>query len=128
VTIDQTAQDRLRTELLTSGLSDWVSLAEVQQIVSHYHLAETDVERQELAMRTIRSLLEDGLMQLGDLPGPNDKAFPAWEPVESALMRLHDRFVHHYADPKSWDYSIWLGITDAGEQVAKASRRHGPRT
>jgi hypothetical protein len=43
-------------------------------------------------------------------------------------MRLHDRFVHHYADPKSWDYSIWLGITDAGEQVAKASRRHGPRT
>lgn len=52
---DQTADKRLRTELLTSGLSDWVSLAEVQQIISHFQLADTDKDRQELTLTTISS-------------------------------------------------------------------------
>jgi len=39
---DQNAYERLRAELLISGLSDWVSLAEVQQIISHFELADTD--------------------------------------------------------------------------------------
>jgi hypothetical protein len=32
----ENADERLRAELLTSALSDWVSLAEVQQIISHF--------------------------------------------------------------------------------------------
>ena len=118
---DQNADDRLRAELLTSGLSDWVSLAEVQQIISHFQLAETDTERQDLTLRTIRSLLQDGLMQIGELPGP-DESFPAWEPIDVAMDRLRERFVGHYAEPASWDYSIWLGLTEAGRPVAKALR------
>src|SRR6478609_1451906 len=70
-----TAYERLRGELLTSGLSDWVSLAEVQQIISHFELTDTDRERQDLILRTIRSLLDDALMQIGELPGPDEK-FP----------------------------------------------------
>ena len=37
---DNNGYERLRAELLTSGLSDWVSLAEVQQITSHFQLAD----------------------------------------------------------------------------------------
>ena len=37
----ENAYERLRAELLISGLSDWVSLAEVQQIISHFQLADT---------------------------------------------------------------------------------------
>jgi hypothetical protein len=118
---DQDALERLRAELLISGLSDWVSLAEVQQVISHFQLADTDKERQDLTLRTIRSLLEDGLMQIGELPGP-DGTFPAWEPVELAIDRLHERFVGHYAERTSWDYSIWLGLTEAGRPVANALR------
>jgi hypothetical protein len=106
---------------LTSGLSDWVSLAEVQQIISHLQLADTDSERRDLALRTIRSLLKDGLMQIGELPGP-DGTFPAWEPIDLAMDRLRERFVGHYAEPASWDYSIWLGPTEAGLPVAKLLR------
>ena len=113
--------ERLRAELLTSGLSDWVSLAEVQQIVSHFQLADTDKTRQDLVLRTIRSLLNDGLMQIGELPGP-DGAFPAWEPIDVAMDRLHERFVDHYDEPASWDYSIWLGLTEAGRDVANELR------
>jgi hypothetical protein len=118
---DESPYGRLRAELLTSGLSDWVSLAEVQQIISHFQLADTDSERQDLTVRTIRSLLKDGLMQIGELPGP-DGTFPAWEPIDVAMDRLHERFVDHYAEPASWDYSIWLGLTEAGLPVAKALR------
>ncbi|MDT5281087.1 MAG: hypothetical protein QOJ20_2282 [Mycobacterium sp.] len=118
---DRNAYERLRIELLISGLSDWVSLAEALQIISHFQLADTDSERQDLVLRTIRSLLNDGLMQIGELPGPDGK-FPAWEPIDVAMDRLRERFVGHYAEPTSWDYSIWLGLTDAGRPVAKALR------
>ena len=118
---DHNADERLRAELLTSGLSDWVSLAEVQQILSHFKLADTDKERQDLVLRTIRSLLSDAHMQIGELPGP-DETFPACEPVEVAMDRLHERFVGQYAEPTSWDYSIWLGPTEAGRSVAEKLR------
>jgi hypothetical protein len=118
---DHNADERLRAALLTSGLSDWVSLAEVQQIISHYQLADTDRDRQDLILRTIRPLLENGLMQIGELPGPDGK-FPAWEPIDVAMDRLRERFVDHCAEPTSWDYSIWLGLTEAGRPVAKALR------
>jgi hypothetical protein len=115
-----TAYNKLRAQLLTSGLYDWVSLAEVETIISQYHLADTIAERQELVLKTIRSLMEDGLMEIGELPGPDGK-FPAWGPtVDEAMKRLYDRFVGHYADPPSWDFSIWLGLTDAGKRIAQS--------
>jgi hypothetical protein len=102
-------------------LSDWVSLAEVQQIISHFQLADTASERQGLVLRTISALLKDGLMQIGELPGP-DGTFPAWEPIDEAMDRLYERFVAHYDEPTSWDYSIWLGLTEAGRRAAEELR------
>ena len=81
----------------------------------------TPIVSASLTLRTIRSLLKDGLMQIGELSGP-DGTFPAWEPIDEAMDRLHERFVDHYAEPASWDYSIWLGLTEAGLPVAKALR------
>jgi hypothetical protein len=48
--------------------------------------------------------------------------FPAWEPIDVAMDRLRERFVGHHAEPTSWDYSIWLGLTEAGLSVAKPLR------
>ena len=53
-----------------------------------------------------------------DIPG----RFPAREPIDEAMDRLHERFVGHYDEPTSWDYSIWLGLTEAGRKVAKELR------
>jgi hypothetical protein len=118
---DHSGYERLRAELLTSGLSDLVSLAEVEQIIFHFQLANIDTERQDLVLTTIRSLIEDGLMQIGELPGP-EETFPAWEPIDVAMNRLHERFVGHYDEPASWDFSIWLGLTEAGRWVAEELR------
>jgi hypothetical protein len=106
--------------LLTRGLYDWVPLIEVKQHITTYHLADTLSERQELALRTIRSLLEDGLMQIGDLPGA-DGRFPAWDlPIDAATERVYDRFVRHNDDPSVWEFTVWLGLTDAGKHLAKS--------
>lgn len=112
-------QDLLRRELMASGLEDWVSMAEVQQLASSLGLADADAARQKLVLATIRSVLEDGLMEIGDLPG-EDGQFPAWDgSVDSLMVRLSDRFIRYYDEPAVWDYSIWLGLTDQGERVAK---------
>jgi hypothetical protein len=91
----------------------------VKTAINHYKLANTRPAQQSLALQTIRSLLEDGLMQVGDLPGPGE-TFPAWNlPIDAAMERLYDRFVRHNGDPDLWEFSIWLGLTESGKRLAE---------
>jgi hypothetical protein len=114
-----TAQNKLRVELLTSALYDWVPLAEVETVISYFHLADTPGARQELTLRTIRSLAEGRLMEIGDLPSDGSRLI-AWNlPLDAAMSRVRERYVVHYDEPAQWDFSIWLGLTDSGERVAK---------
>jgi hypothetical protein len=114
-----TPQERLRIEPLTSGLHDWVPLAEVDSVIIDNHLTETLPAQQDLALQTIRSLVEDGLMEIGDLPNQGSRLI-AWDvPLDAALTRISDRFLGHYDDTAMWGYSVWLGLTEAGERVAK---------
>ncbi|ETW26038.1 hypothetical protein MGAST_29585 [Mycobacterium gastri 'Wayne'] len=77
-----------------------------------------EAAQQQFALRTIRSLLEDGLMQIGDLPYPGEK-FAGWDvSIDAAMQRVHDLFVRRYDDRASWDLTIWLGLTPAGERQA----------
>lgn len=46
----------------------------------------------------------------------------SWEPIDVAMDCLRERFVDHYGEPASWDYSIWLGLTDMSWRVAEALR------
>jgi hypothetical protein len=113
-------QDRLRRELLISGLHDWIPLMEAVTAITHYHLADTLPAQQDLTLRTIRSLLADGLMEIGDLPGPGEK-FLAWNlSTPAAMERVYNRFVRHRDNPALWEFSIWLNLTDSGKRIAKA--------
>ncbi|MCV7196792.1 hypothetical protein [Mycobacterium angelicum] len=114
-----TPQQRLRAELLTSGLDDWVPLVEVETVINRASLADTLAAQQDLALRTIRTLLEDGLMQIGDLPGPGEN-FAGWGiSIDAAMQRVYDLFIVNYDDRARWDLTIWLGLTPAGEQLAR---------
>jgi hypothetical protein len=116
----RSAQEQLRVKLLNSGLYDWVPLIEVATKITLYDLAETLPAQQDLALQTIRSLLEDGLMQIGELPGPDDEEFPAWDlSIDAAMERVYDRFVRHYGDPELWEFCIWLGLTESGRRLAE---------
>jgi hypothetical protein len=56
--------------------NDWVPLAEVDSIIIDNHLAETRPAQQDLALKTIQSLAEDGLMEIGDIPEEGDRVIP----------------------------------------------------
>jgi hypothetical protein len=115
------AQDTLRDDILASGHDDFVSMADVQACIFDGLLADLSNEQQQLVVGTIRSLLEDGLMKLGDIPGRDDPGFKPWPgTVDEVMTRFVDRFVGHYDDPLEWQYSIWLNLTAKGQQASNA--------
>jgi hypothetical protein len=116
-----TAQDILRGDILASGRDDWVSMAAVQGRISRGRLADSAAERQRLVVDTVRSLLLDGLVEIGDIPGRGDPGFKPWPgTVDEVMTRFIDRFVDHYDDPLGWEYTIWLNLTAQGEQASAA--------
>lgn len=106
------AECRLRAELLTSGLDDLVSLAEMESIITHYGLAATTAAQQDLTLSVIRSVVGDGLMK-----------FEGWDDLSlnEAMARVRDLFVTQYDDPGAWAFAVWLRLTDRGRRVAEGS-------
>jgi hypothetical protein len=127
---ETTAQDTLRDDILAGGHDDWVSMAEVRGSISRRRLAESGSDRQQLMLRTIRSLLQEGLVEVGDVPGPEDPGFLVWPgALEEVMTGLTERIVDQYDDPDSWEYSTWLNLTAKGRKasadvVSTRSNRH----
>jgi hypothetical protein len=113
------AQITLRDDILAGGHDDWVSMAEVRGRISRRRLADAASERQELMLKTIRSLLQDDLVEVGDIPAPGDHGFLVWPgTVEDVMQSLAERIIGRADDPDSWEYSTWLNLTAKGEQAS----------
>lgn len=114
-----TAQDALRDDILAGGHDDWVSMAEVRGCISRGRLADSASERQHLMLQTIRSMLQDRLVEVGDIPAPGDPRFLVWPgTLDEVMERLTERIVGRYDDPDSWEYSTWLNLTAKGQQAS----------
>ncbi|GAB7142371.1 hypothetical protein [Mycobacterium riyadhense] len=119
---DMGPRERLRAELLVSGLYDYVPLVQIASTIAREDMAETLPAQQELALQTIRSLVEDGLVLIGDLPFPGE-TFAGWDlSIDAAMDRVYDLFVGHYEERQLWDLTIWLALTPAGERLARELR------
>jgi hypothetical protein len=116
---ETTAQDILRDGILASGHDDFVSMADVQSCISRGRLADSVAVRQQLVVDTVRSLLVDGLVEVGVIPGRDNPGFKTWPgTVDDVMTRFVDRFVGHYDEPLEWEYAIWLNLTAKGEQAS----------
>jgi hypothetical protein len=116
---ETTAQDTLRGDILAMGCDDFVSMADVQGQISRGRLADSVAERQQLVVDTVRSLLVEGLVEVGVIPSPNSPGFKTWPgTVDEVMTRFIDRFVGHYDDRRQWEYTIWFNLTPKGEQVS----------
>jgi hypothetical protein len=114
-----TSQDGLRDCILRSGHNDFVSMADVQACVCGGLLADLSTERQQLVVDTVRSLLVDGLVEVGVIPSPSSPGFKTWPgTVDEVMTRFIDRFVGHYDDRREWQYKIWLNLTAKGQQAS----------
>lgn len=114
-----TSNDALRDCILRSGYNDFVSMADVQSCIFGGFLSDLSIERQQLVVDTIRSLLEDELVEVGDIPGRNDPGFKPWPgTLDEVMTQSIGRFVGSYDDELQWQYTIWLNLTAKGEQVS----------
>jgi hypothetical protein len=127
-----TPQDVLRDSILAGGHDDFVSMADVQSRISRAGLADSVAARQQLVVDTVRSLLVNGLAEIGDIPGRDDPGFKPWPgTVEEVMTRFVDCFVGNYDDRLQWEYTIWLNLTPKGELASenvvrkRANRRAG---
>lgn len=91
---------------------NWVSTRE--------KLGDSVSSRQEVVLSTIRALLDQQLVQIGKIVGGSDERIDPWglSPA-AAVEKLRAVFVDHYDEPDLWEYTVWLGLTPAGEKLAR---------
>jgi hypothetical protein len=115
-----TAREKVRIELITDGLADYVDLGAVDSQVSRHNPSASVPEVQRETLETIRSLVSDGLFELGDLSGEGGNLVAWTGSLDESIRRVSDVYVAQYDDPPAWVFSAWLELTHKGEQVARA--------
>jgi hypothetical protein len=121
---DPLVRARVRDQLLRDALGDCLPLAHVDHVVSQ-HGGDALSARQDLLESTVRSLIEDGLMIVGDIVGGSDERVEPWDmSLDDAMARLHDEYVVHYRD-QNWVFRAWFALTDVGEHAAEALKTPG---
>jgi hypothetical protein len=122
-----TAQDALRDDILAGGHDDFVSMADVQACIFGGLLADLSTEHQQLVVDTVRSLLEDGLVEVGVIPSPSSPGFKPWPgTMDEVMTQFVDRFVGRHDDQLQWQYTIWLNLTAKGQQASNDIVRKAP--
>jgi hypothetical protein len=112
-----------RDEVLLRGLIDWVALERVHWIVEQENPGEPLAVIQDKVLDLIRSLVTDGLFELGDLDTPNHR-FGAWAaPLDESIQRIRDVYVNHFDDEAEWWFVCWLDATEKGLKAAEAIKR-----
>ena len=110
----------LREQLLRdSSDGECLSLAHVDYVAGLI-AADSLAARQKLLMDTVRSLIDDGLMVIGNIDGGSDERVEPWDlSLDDAMARICDEYVVHHED-RNWIWRTWFALTDRGERVAEA--------
>jgi hypothetical protein len=114
------ALEQIRKELLLGALEGPLPLTAVDSCVTQQNRSAPDTEVQSATLETIRSLVSEGLVVLGDLSGETGRLV-AWSgSLEESMQKISNLYVVNYDDPGAWIWSAWLELTHKGEQVAHA--------
>lgn len=104
---------------LLLGLIDWVALERVHAHVAWENSGEPLSVIQEKVLDLIRSLVSDGLFEVGDLD-TEDHRFGAWDnPLDESLQRIREVYTKEFDDESAWWFICWLDLTEKGLQVAE---------
>jgi hypothetical protein len=109
-----------RDEVLLRGLIDWVALERVHRRVARENAGEPLTVIQDKVLDLIRSLVTDGLFELGDL-ATEDNRFGEWSaPLDESIQRIRDVYVNEFDDDPEWWFFCWLKLTEKGRELAEA--------
>jgi hypothetical protein len=104
--------------VLLRGLDDWVPYADVEWEVRQVGRGQGESETVEAAVAVIGALVDQGLMEIGEISS-KAKGFVEWEiPLEEALARV--RHAREHFDRVAWLMCCWLRNTPEGDRLAEA--------
>ena len=90
-----------REEVLLRGLIDWVALERVHWIVARENAGESLAVIQDKVLDLIRSLVTDGLFELGELN--KNSRFVAWDTsLDESIQRIREVYLTKFNDEPEW--------------------------
>jgi hypothetical protein len=112
--------DALRDQLLRDASGgECLSVAHVDHVARRV-APDSLTARQELITGTVRSLIDDGLIVIGNIDGGSDERVEPWDlSLDDAMARIYDEYVVHH-DDRNWIWRTWFALTDSGERAAEA--------
>lgn len=103
----------LDRDVLIEGLADWIN---VWMVVGMIGDDTSSPETRTAAVQSIRSLVERGLVMVGDISAAG---FEPWaEPPDASVDRLDGLIREPTASPTMGDLA-WLANTTAGDEAAR---------
>jgi hypothetical protein len=126
---DGGAEMSAREEVLLRGLIDWVALERVHWIVARANAGESLAVIQDKVLDLIRSLVTEGLLELGDL-ATEDNRFRARDiTLDESIQRVREVYTTKFQDEPEWWFYCWLDPTEKGLAIAEAieTRREATR-
>ena len=110
----------LADAVLLAGRDDWVHFAELSWLASRRCPDARPDERPAIVADTLRVLLDQALIELGDV---TSDGFAAWNETPSAAVeRVLSAWSELDRDPVPGDIG-WVANTDLGDQRAELLRR-----
>ncbi|OBA88292.1 hypothetical protein A5662_25365 [Mycobacteriaceae bacterium 1482268.1] len=113
--------DDVKEGLLIEGLRDWIYLSEIHSDLEfdHHTPKRPVAEAQQLTLRMIRELVEEGLFVLGVPDRKAASGFKPWDlPVDEAMAVIEHKYVTNFEDRWNWVTCAWLALTDKGKTLA----------
>ena len=113
----------LRQELLYAGLYDWVSLVEADSGAAKFCPEVPEPQRQELLLETLRAMVAEGLLLVGNRDTPDDRFVAFDEPLDEVMARIHHAYIDRNHDRDRWVWRFWFELTDKGTAAATETER-----
>jgi hypothetical protein len=113
--------DDVKEGLLIEGLQDWIYLSEIHSDFRFVrHAPKRSVaEAQQLTLRMIRELVDEGLFILGVPDKKAASGFKAWDlPLDEAMAMIEHKYVTNFEDRWNWVTCAWLELTEKGKVLA----------
>ncbi|WP_142386823.1 hypothetical protein [Mycobacterium hubeiense] len=85
-----------REKVLVEGQHDWVKLWEVHRHVAEENLSASLSEVQRKTLELVRSLVTEGVAEIGDLRDQGARFEPWDSPLDESMKRLSARYVDRF--------------------------------
>jgi hypothetical protein len=101
--------------VLAAGVDDWVPLRAIDGLASRRNPTADDIELRRIAVDTIRELLANDLVEIGDV---SDGGFFRWEGSSDDWLRRIER-VYESLGLDERSFAVWINNTEAGDEVGR---------